>query len=287
MNVRVAVVIPTYNRAHLLERALSSVARQTRPADQCLVVDDGSTDDTGTLLRARWSGMARLEQPHRGVSAARNLGIREASADWIAFLDSDDCWMPDKLEKQLRALAGTDHVICHSDEVWIRRGRRVNPKARHRKRGGWIYRHCLPLCAMSPSTVLVRRDVLLAAGGFDESLPACEDYDLWLRLCARYPVLFLEEALATRYGGHADQLSARHWGMDRFRVAALERILGDPALSRADHHATLETLVDKLTVLVQGARKRGNASVLASYEDKLCRYRAYLKPGEWAAAHAG
>lgn len=276
MSPRIAVVIPTRDRAAVLRRALDSVLGQTAPPAQCLVVDDGSSDGTEALVRQCYPGVTYLKQPPRGVSAARNLGIRHAAADWVAFLDSDDCWMPGKLEKQVRALHGTGYAICHTEEIWVRHGRRVNPMRKHRKRGGWIYRHCLPRCVISPSTSMVRRDVLESVGGFDEALPACEDYDLWLRLCARYPVLLLDEALATRYGGHQDQLSARHWGMDRFRVAALEKMIEAPELSAADRRQTLETLVARLEILVSGARKRGNDALVAGYQPRLGGYSGRL-----------
>lgn len=274
---RIAVVIPTHNRAPVLAAALDSVLQQSAPPDECLVVDDGSTDGTENLVRRSYPGVTYLRQPHRGVSAARNLGIRQARADWVAFLDSDDRWMPGKLAAQRRALESCDRVICHTDELWIRHGRRVNPMRKHRKHGGWIYRHCLPLCAISPSASMVRRDVLMDAGGFDESLPACEDYDLWLRLCARHPVLYLDQPLVIRYGGHDDQLSSSFWGMDRFRVAALEKMLDDEALPGPDRRRTLETLVAKLRVLVNGARKRNNRRVIAAYQPRLDRYRALLE----------
>lgn len=272
----ITAVIPTHNRAPLLARALDSVCAQSEPPDECLVVDDGSSDETEALVRRAYPAVTYLRQPHRGVSAARNLGIERARGDWVAFLDSDDCWMPDKLSRQRRAVKHSDRVICHTDEIWIRHGRRVNPMRKHRKRGGWIYSHCLPRCAISPSTSMVRRDVLLAAGGFDESLPACEDYDLWLRLCARYPVLYLERPLATRYGGHDDQLSSKHWGMDRFRVTALERMLSEADLPDRHRRETLEALVEKLKILVAGARKCGNEALVAAYLPRLDRYRALL-----------
>lgn len=254
---------------------MESVARQTSPANQCLVVDDGSSDGTRALVRS-FRGVTYLRQEHKGVSAARNLGIARAWGEWVAFLDSDDAWMPDKLEVQRQALEGTGHVACHTDETWVRGGRRVNPMRKHRKHGGWIYRHCLPLCAISPSTSMVRRDVLDRLGGFDESLPACEDYDLWLRLCARYPVLFVDRPLVTRYAGHADQLSARHWGMDRFRVPALEKMLASPHLSADDRRRTLDTLVGRLRILVAGARKRGNRTVIEAFGPRLSRYECLL-----------
>jgi len=266
----------------MLGAALDSVLAQTVPPSRCLVVDDGSRDETEALVRSRYPGVTYLRQPPLGVSAARNLGIRHADTDWIAFLDSDDRWHPDKLAKQLQALESSGHVICHTDEIWVRRGRRVNPMRKHRKQGGWIYRHCLPRCAISPSTSMVRRDVLEAAGGFDESLPACEDYDLWLRLCACYPVLYLDQVLATRYGGHDDQLSARHWGMDRFRVVALEKMLSAPQLSAADRHRTLQTLVERLGFLVDGARKRRNRRIIDAYGPRLRRFSDRLNGGSAA-----
>ena len=100
----VTVVIPTYNRKGLLPRALTSVARQTRPPDEVIVVDDGSTDDTEGLVRREFPDVRYLQQENRGVAAARNRGIREAKGEWLAFLDSDDEWLPQKLTRQLDEL---------------------------------------------------------------------------------------------------------------------------------------------------------------------------------------
>ncbi len=264
---RVSVVIPSFNRAGSLPRALDSVLAQTRAADEIIVVDDGSTDNSAELLATRYPGVTRLQQPNQGVSAARNLGIRHAGGDWIALLDSDDAWLPGKLQAQLQAVTQSpDCPLCHTEEIWIRNGVRVNAMKKHAKRGGWIYRHCLPLCAVSPSSALIRRDILLEAGGFDTTLPACEDYDLWLRLCSRYPVAYLEQAQIRKYGGHADQLSRAHWGMDRFRVQALQRALREYPLSEADREATRAMLLKKTRILIQGALKRGHRERAARYQ---------------------
>ena len=187
----------------------------------------------------------------------------------LRFLDSDDSWLPGKLAAQSRALhADQDHRLCHSDEVWIRHGRRVNPMHKHQKRGGEIFHHCLPRCAISPSTAVVQKSLFEQVGGFDESLPACEDYDLWLRVCARHPVLYLPQQLTIRYAGHADQLSRRHWGMDRFRVQALEKLLTDDELRPEYRIAALRTVVEKLDILINGARKRSNAQLLRECESR-------------------
>lgn len=255
---RVSVVIPTWNRAALVERAVASVLAQTRPAAEVIVVDDGSSDDTRARLAARFPTVRCLTTAHRGVSAARNAGIAAARGRWIAFLDSDDAWLPPKLEGQLTALAGApDHRICHCDEIWIRDGRRVNPRRRHAKHGGWIFQRCLPLCAISPSAALVERALLDQLGGFDEDLPACEDYDLWLRICAREPVCYVDEKLVLKYGGHADQLSRTVPALDGYRLRALTKILDAGVLGGEDRRAALQTLHRKASVYAKGAARRG------------------------------
>jgi glycosyltransferase involved in cell wall biosynthesis len=271
--VKISVIIPTWNRAHCLSSAIESVCRQTQPAHEILVIDDGSMDDTGTLVAAGFPGVRYHYQANHGVSHARNTGIRHASGDWIALLDSDDRWHPSKLARQTRALKENPaYAICHTDEIWIRNGTRVNPMHKHAKQGGHIFRHNLPRCAISPSSVLVRKDLLQDIGNFDEQLPACEDYDLWLRLCARHPVLYLDEALVTKYGGHADQLSRRYWGMDRFRVYALEKVIRSGVLSAGDHAAAIQMLLAKAAIVYQGAMKHNNTGLEREYRDLQVRY---------------
>jgi len=262
--MQISVVIPTHNRWPLVARAIESVIEQTRTADQILVVDDGSTDGTsGNLLQRFGRHISVLVQANQGVSSARNAAINQADGDWVALLDSDDEWLPQKLEKQLGAVAGSDDaVLVHSDEIWIRNGVRVNAAKKHKKRGGFIYEHCLPLCCISPSAALISRGVLQELGGFDESLPACEDYDLWLRLCAIYPVVYVDEPLLKKYGGHQDQLSGKYWGMDRFRLTALEKILGSTNLNVPQRQLTIETLLRKARILRKGAVKHNNTCMI-------------------------
>lgn len=272
MPTSVGVVIPTFNRAHLLGRALDSVLAQTLRPRQIVVVDDGSTDATAELL-AKYPDVICLRQENRGVSAARNFGIRHCGCDWIALLDSDDEWLPEKLRVQFEALEGNaGHRLIHCDEIWIRNGRRVNPGDRHRKRGGWIFEYCLPLCVISPSAAVIEKSLLEEAGGFNERLPACEDYDLWLRICSRFPVLYVDRPLLRKYGGHDDQLSRRHWGMDRFRLQALRDLLAAGNLSGSDRQAALASLREKCRILITGARKRGNSDIVTQYEALLAQF---------------
>ena len=267
------MIIPTFDRAHTLPRALDSVFAQERPADEVIVVDDGSRDDTAALVRGEYPQVRFLRTPHRGVSAARNMGSAVAQGGWLAFLDSDDAWLPEKLAAQETALVDDpEAVLVHSDEIWIRNGRRVNPRRRHAKRGGWIFQDCLPLCAISPSATLLRRSTFDAVGAFDEGLPACEDYDLWLRITSRHPVLFVDRPLIIKYGGHDDQLSRTTEALDRYRIRALTKILASGHLRPEDHRAAAHVLCEKIRVYGAGARKRGRLDEAARLEALAARY---------------
>lgn len=254
----ISVIIPTYNRALFVKEAVDSVMGQTFKDWELVVVDDGSTDGTGALLVPYEPRLRYIRSEHRGVSAARNLGIGVTSGEWVGFLDSDDLWLPEKLERQMEVLRRhPDTILCYTDEIWIRNGRRVNPGRRHEKHSGWIFERCLPLCIISPSSALIRRTVFMELGGFDEDLPACEDYELWLRITSQHPVIFLGERLIVKRGGHPDQLSKIHWGLDRFRVVALARLLQRCALSEAQREAVTKELRIKCAIIANGARKRG------------------------------
>ena len=264
MRAPVSVIIPTYNRCATVVEAIDSVLQQSAQPEQIIVIDDGSTDDTPSLIRKRYATQVNptitlIEQTNHGVSHARNRGIENATAAWVAFLDSDDRWFPKKLEKQFQALdASPEYLLCHCDEHWIRNGKRVNPMNKHQKHGGWIFEHCLPLCAISPSAAMLHQSLLKKVGLFDESLPACEDYDLWLRVSANHPVLYVDEALLAKTGGHDDQLSRAHWGMDRFRLQALAKLLRGTQLSSEQREQALAVFEEKYRILLNGSLKRGN-----------------------------
>ena len=254
----VSVVIPTFNRRELLLRALASVYAQSLLPQQVIVVDDGSTDGSGLAVKQAYPQVEYCWQPNRGVSAARNVGIAQATQPWIALLDNDDEWLPEKLQRQFQRMRENLGIkICHCEEIWIRNGRRVNSGKRHAKPEGDVFEECLRLCAMSPSSILLHVSVFTAVGLFDEQLPACEDYDLWLRITARYPVVLVKEPQIKKYGGHADQLSTAFWGMDRFRIQALQQLLKAGQLTSGQRHAALEVLTEKIRIYAAGAGKRG------------------------------
>ncbi len=269
----ISVVIPTYNRSVLLERALDSVLAQTLPVDEVIIVDDGSTDNTSYMLRSRYPEVNLIEQNNQGVSAARNTGIAAARHDWIALLDSDDVWHQNKIEKQLQGLNNSpEYLFCHSDEIWIRNGVKINQMNKHKKAGGYIFQHCLPICAISPSAVVIHRLLFDKIGLFDETLPACEDYDLWLRLCSRYPVLYIDEALITKYGGQDDQLSRQYWGMDRFRIQALNKIISSAKLNDVDRDAAIKMMKSKINIYLAGAKKHDNTEHVDDFKQLLAKY---------------
>jgi glycosyltransferase involved in cell wall biosynthesis len=273
--MKISVIVPTFNRAALLGRALDSVVHQSCQPHELIVIDDGSSDATAELIQKSYPTANYLYQENRGVSAARNAGIKIATGEWLAFLDSDDSWVRDKLKLQGRALRESGLNVSHTNEIWIRNGVRVNQMKKHRKRGGKIYQYCLPLCAISPSSVMIRGSVFESIGLFDESLPACEDYDMWLRLCSKQEVQFLDEPLVTKYGGHSDQLSRSHWGMDRFRVYSLEKILLCNELSADDRRRTVDNLVQKLTILLKGATRNNNTALMDSCRESLSRWEPH------------
>jgi glycosyltransferase involved in cell wall biosynthesis len=254
---QVSVIIPTYNRGWIIKEAIDSVLAQDYAEFELIVVDDGSTDHTADVLDSYRNVIKVLSQKNKGVSAARNRGIAEASGKFIAFLDSDDLWLSQKLSAQIEFFTQTpDALICQTEEVWIRNGLIVNPKKRHKKPSGMIFEPSLALCLVSPSAVMIRRSLLEIVGNFDETLPACEDYDLWLRISCRFPVYRIDTPLIIKRGGHEDQLSASS-GLDKFRIKAIKKIIKSGFLSKGQYAAAVKALKEKCNIYAVGCRKRG------------------------------
>ncbi len=271
--VRVSVIVPTFNRREMVREAVASVLAQTVADFELIVVDDGSEDGTAECLEREFGGRLRLiRTPNRGVAAARNTGAGAARGEHLAFLDSDDLWQPRKLEAQLAHFARyPESEACQTEEIWIRNGVRVHPRRRHRKPDGDIFWRSLERCVVSPSAVMLRRDLFERLGGFDETLPACEDYDLWLRLGRTARVALIPEPLVVKRGGHPDQLSRRFWGMDRFRIAALLKLLAGP-LEEPQRRAVVQELERKCAIVAAGAEKRGRLEEGAHYRALAAAY---------------
>lgn len=262
----VSVIIPTFNRAWAVERAVDSVLDQDYRPFELIVVDDGSTDQTAEILARYGNQLTVVCQENRGVSAARNAGIARAEGDLIAFLDSDDFWRPKKLTVQVDFFTSNpDALICQTGEFWVRNGRRVNPGRRHRKLSGMIFTSSLELCLVSPSAVMMRKTLFSMVGGFDETLPACEDYDLWLRVTRRYPVHLIDASLVVKTGGHPDQLSAAP-GLDQYRIRSILNLLESNKLTEDQKQAAADVLSRKCRIYADGCRKRGRIDEARYYE---------------------
>jgi glycosyltransferase involved in cell wall biosynthesis len=254
----VSVIIPTRDRLALLQQAVRSVSEQTLRDWELIVVDDGSQDGTWRWISSHHALRALRTPTARGPAAARNLGAAQASAPLLAFLDSDDLFLPSKLERQLALLADQPQcALCHSDELWLRDGRELRQQLKHAKRGGWIFAHCLPLCCISPSAAVIRREVFAALGGFDEELEIAEDYELWLRLTCRHEVAFVPEPLVVKRGGHGDQLSAKYGQIEIFRIEALRRVLRRAPLTDEQRAQARAELRRKCEIYARGCEKRG------------------------------
>ncbi len=265
-NPLISVIIPTYNRGWIIKEAIVSVLAQDYLNFELIVVDDGSTDITHDILNSYQKNILVLRQNNKGVSSARNRGLAEASGHFIAFLDSDDTWLPQKLSRQVDFFhSNPDALICQTEEIWIRNNVRVNPKKRHKKPSGMIFEPSLSLCLVSPSAVMIKRNLFEEVGLFDETLPACEDYDLWLRISCRHPVHLIDTPLIIKRGGHDDQLSASP-GLDKFRIKARKKVIESGLLSAAQYQTAVETLTEKCDIYASGCRKRGRIGEAAYYE---------------------
>jgi glycosyltransferase involved in cell wall biosynthesis len=268
----VSVVIPTYNRYELLTRAVASVITQSYPPKEIIVVDEGSNDTTANIQQD-YPDIIYIYQSNQGVSAARNKGIETAKSEWIAFLDSDDTWHKEKLQKQMQFHQNNPEILMsYTDEVWIRDARVVKIPKKYRKIGKDVFIENLSYCNIAPSSVVMHEKIIKKVGLFDEKIPVCEDYDLWLRIALEHTIGYIDEALIYKYAGHQGQLSFAYWGMDRFRVQTLERLLRESC--GAKREILLQELIKKYTLLQKGAIKYAKMAENQIYEQRLKQLKA-------------
>ena len=255
--MNISVIIPTFNRKETLKRAIQSVVMQSYTPYEIIVIDDGSNDGTKEWLKDNFPNVKYIYQMNSGVSSARNKGIKFARGDWIALLDSDDEWLPNKLKDQAYEIELNPAAkFLHTNEIWIRNGVRVNQMKKHKKYGGYIFEKCLDMCRISPSSVLIKKDIFDEIGMFDETLKVCEDYDLWLRFASKYPVHFLDQPLIKKYGGHSDQLSKVDDGIESYRIRSLKKIMNSGILNKKQKTITKDVLVKKMYIYAKGLEKR-------------------------------
>ncbi len=255
----VSVIIPCYNRKVFVEKAIRSVLEQTYGNFECLVIDDGSDDGTVQHLQKIFKDerLKIIQKEHGGVSSARNLGIRSSRYSLLAFLDSDDAWEKRKLEKQVALMKNhPDILLSHTEEIWFRNGKHLNQMDKHKKSGGFIFERCLELCCIGMSTMMCQKKMFDEIGLFREDFPACEDYELFLRLCTKHEVLFLDTPLTIKQGGHADQLS-RQPRLDKYRIQALQLLLEAGELTPEQRVKTLDEMQKKCYIYGKGCLKHG------------------------------
>ena len=222
---RVSIITPTFNRADFIGTAVDSVLAQTFSDFELLIVDDGSTDETVSVLEPYLADrrVRYFNQPNQGQSVARNRGLAEADGELVCFLDSDDAWLPDKLEQQVALMDRHPDVdIVHGDEIDIdEHGREVSRKNMPRF-SGMIARELLADNSVSINTVMVRKRCFEEMGGFSESRRVADDYDIWLRFSARYRFLYVS-AFFGFYRVMSNQISSDK----RARFESNERIVLD------------------------------------------------------------
>jgi len=252
----VSVIIPTFNRAWTLEKAVDSVLAQDYHAIEIIIINDGSIDNTLEILKRYGNKISVLTRENSGVSAARNLGIERSHGEFIAFLDSDDTWEPDKISCQIDFFEQhPDALICQTEEIWIRRGKRVNPRIKHKKPSGLFFEASLHLCLVSPSAVMIHKKLFAIKGVFNENFPVCEDYDLWLRILTDYPIYLIDRPCTIKHGGHGDQLSSNH-SQDKYRIASIVSLIQSKILSMEQEKMASEVLEKKCRIYGNGCLKR-------------------------------
>jgi len=258
MAPKFSVIIPTYNRENFIETAVKSVLAQTFKDFELVVVDDGSTDNSRDRLRRYDSQFLYIYQENNGPSNARNRGLKEARGEYIAFLDSDDRWTNNKLEEGDRYIANcNENLVFHTQELWYKDGKIHNPKKKHMKPRGYIFKNCLKLCSVSISTAVIKRIVFEKIGKFDETLPVCEDYDFWLRVSLNYPIFLIDEILTIKEGGHLDQLSKIYKCKDKYRIQSMLNLINRQKLDTDQYKYLLGELRRKCKIYGKGCIKRG------------------------------
>jgi glycosyltransferase involved in cell wall biosynthesis len=267
MIINVSVIIPTYNRVKFLPACINSVLKQSIPVEEIIVVDNNSSDGTVNYIRDKFKMVRVLIERNKGVSFARNLGILNSKNNWVAFLDSDDEWMPDKIQKQIELIKRLNYKVnfIHTNEKWVRNNIILNQKKKHAKKGGYIFQDCLDICKISPSSTLIKKSLFDQYGLFNTKFKVCEDYELWLRFTSKIEIGYINEVLIKKNGGHNDQLSKKYWGIDRYRIKALEKLIVTNNLTIEYKVMAVKKLIEKINILILGAINRKNKRILKMY----------------------
>lgn len=227
----VSVIMPTHNRAALVREAIESVLAQTATDWELVVVDDGSQDQTPQVLRDYARRDARIHvarQSHQGLTAARNHGLRLARGEFMAFLDDDDLWLPEKLSVQVPYMQRQPELGLSYSQFYLR-GASAGARPIYPKRPGTTFRELFHGNFIQVPTVMIRRSCLDAVGEFSPAYRGAQDFDLWLRIARRYPIGFIEQPLAC-YRKHGANMTSRLVPMYLEHIEVLKRTEAEPAL---------------------------------------------------------
>lgn len=258
--MKITAIIPTYNRADFLKKTINSIINQTYKIDEVLIIDDGSTDNTNEVLKKFGNSIKIIKTTNVGVSAARNTGIKNAKNDWLAFLDSDDHWLEDKIQKQINLhVENKDVLFSHTGERWIRDGKVIKYPKKLAKPSGECFLENLPTCKIAASSVVVHKCIFEDIGLFDEDLSVCEDYDMWLKISHKYKIGLIEEEGIIKQAGH-EQLSQTIFAIDRYHIYSLKKFLNSEYQEEVKNE-----IMKKCKVLIKGALKHDNKEIFNEY----------------------
>ena len=278
-NPIVSVIIPTYNRAHLVGRAIKSVLNQTYQDFELIIVDDGSTDNTDKIIKEFQEHDKRIKyirhEKNKGGSAARNSGIKISRGEYIAFLDSDDEWLPRKMEKQeIKFQNALDNVgVIYSGFSCISESSgkiiaKITPTLR-----GNVYTNLLEGCILGSPTPLIKKICFRKAGFFDETLPSCQDWDMWIRLSKYYTFDFVPDILA-KHHIHGSQISVNL----NAKIVAREKLVEKYWVDLSRKSKILSILLKRLGILccLNGDSREGRRYFLSSIKRKPFQKSAYV-----------
>jgi len=269
-----SIIIPSYNRANFLKIAVRSVLNQDFTDYELIVVDDGSYDNTKKVIDSISDKRFKsLYQSHKGVSAARNNGLGLAKGKFICFLDSDDRFCKNKLSITFSYIKKyPKYKIFHTEEIWYKKGNLLPQKIHHKKPSGSAFENAAKLCCIGMSTAVVKKEIFKEIGNFDEKLPACEDYDFWLRVTSKFDIFLIPHQLTLKEGGHPDQQSKKYPAMDIFRIYALQKTLESKKLAKNYRKVALNELKHKCSIYLKGAKKRNKISEINKYQELIKKF---------------
>ncbi len=283
MRPLVSVVMPVYNGERYLRAAVDSALTQTYPEIEVIAVDDGSTDDSAALIAGYGRRVQGIRQANKGVSAARNAGIRAARGEWIAFLDQDDWWLPGKIESQVQWFTRQPELaLVHTGILQYSEARRDFVDAYDTSRSAELEGSCFSRLLLGNgvfnSSVMVRKEILSRVGALDERMArnTVQDYDLWLRIARQYPLGYIAEKL-TVLRLHSEQGTANRPAMLGDELRVLQRHMGNRGLR--GNALLRQRVVRLLDELGRAHLESGDAPAA-----RQCFARALLLSCSWRAA---